>query len=128
VQLFRKLCRRTTWLAMVALLAAALMPMVSHALGSTSRANTVQICTAQGMAWVQVGSADSDTQPAVQAGPFDHCPYCSLPSQLPALTARNPSWAPPVGLLEAYPERFYRAARTPQAWRSAQPRAPPPFS
>jgi hypothetical protein len=128
VQFIGRLRRRTTWLALVALLAAALMPSLSHALGSAGRGDAVLICTAQGMVWVQNGGADDGKQIGGQSGPLDHCPYCSLSSQLPALAAGNLAWAPPAGLFEAYPERFYRAARTPQAWCSAQPRAPPSFS
>ncbi len=128
MQWFRKLIRRTSWLALVGLLSAVLMPTLSHALGSAGSVDLVQICTSQGMAWVQAGGDDEGTRPATQAGPLDHCPYCSLGTQLPVLPAVTPEWAPPAGLLEAYPERFYRASRTPQPWCSAQPRAPPSLS
>jgi len=128
VQYFRRLLRRTTWLALVGLLSAALIPALAHALVGAAGVDAVQVCTAQGMAWVQPDASGESPQPATQAGPLDHCPYCSLTSQLPVLPATAQAWAPPPGPLQTYPERFYRAARTPQAWCSARPRAPPVFS
>jgi type II secretory pathway pseudopilin PulG len=125
---FRRLRRRTTWLSLVAMLCAALMPSLAQALGRAAGFDAVQVCTAQGMAWVQTDAPGEGTQPLAHAGPLDHCPYCSLASQWPVLPATAQAWAPPPGPMQAYPERFYRAARTPQAWCSAQPRAPPAFS
>ncbi len=125
---FRKLRRRIAWLAMVALLSSALMPALAHALGGATGVDSFQVCTAQGMAWIKVNASGDDQQPASEVGSVDHCPYCSLGTQLPALLASQQAWVPPARPLRAYPERFYQAARTPQAWRSAQPRAPPSFS
>ena len=128
MQFFRELRRRTAGLALLAMLAMVLMPTLSHALGQAAGADAVEICTAQGKAWVQADASGDGPRPAAAAGPLDHCPYCSLGTQLPALLPAPLAWVPPARLLQAYPERFYRAARTPQAWRSAQPRAPPSFS
>lgn len=122
------LSRRIAWLAMVAMLSSALMPALAHALGGATGVDAVQVCTAQGMAWVKANASGDDPQPASMVGSLDHCPYCSLGAQLPALPPSPQAWVPPARPLQAYPERFYQAARTPQAWRSAQPRAPPSFS
>ncbi|MBN8495029.1 MAG: DUF2946 domain-containing protein [Burkholderiales bacterium] len=128
MQYFRRLRRRTTWLALVALLCATLMPTLAHALVGAAGVGAIEVCTSQGMAWVQPDAPGESSQPATHTGPLDHCPYCSLASQLPALPATAAAWAPPPGPLQTYPERFYSAARTPQAWCSARPRAPPVFS
>jgi hypothetical protein len=128
VQFFRKLHRRAAWLALTALLAAALMPALAHALGNAAGTDAVEICTSRGMAWVSVGDTAGGQEPATHAGPLDHCPFCSLGSNLPALPGSPASWALPAGPAGVHPERFHSAACTPHAWCSAQPRAPPTFS
>ena len=125
MQFFRKLHRRTAWLALSALLAAALMPALAQALGRTPGDGAVEICTPQGMKWLAVGDLADDKLPSTAAGSLDHCPFCSLGSNLPALPGSPAAWAPPVGSVDVHSERFHRAARAPHAWRSAQPRAPP---
>ena len=123
----RLFVRLATWAAFVAILMAALAPTLSHALASRGDAGWVEVCTAEGSRWVQ-GSGPGE--PAAPAGThaLDHCGYCTLHNDDPALpTAGQQAEAVPAAA-HALPIAFLRAARTAHAWVSAQPRAPPVIS
>ena len=126
---FRRFTRRfTSWMAVLALLMAALAPAISHALGATTATSWTEVCTSQGSKWVQRDAAPSDDSAPVTEHALEHCPYCSLhqhdvgiaPSPLRALPAAE--------LAHTVPQAFLTAPRTLHAWVSAQPRAPPLFS
>ena len=74
--------RPLTWVALVAMLAMALLPMVSHALafarGDVGR--WAEVCTPQGMrlALVDADRAASDAPPVQAASHLEHCPSCAL--------------------------------------------------
>ncbi|MEI2678917.1 MAG: DUF2946 domain-containing protein [Burkholderiaceae bacterium] len=126
---YRRLTRRfACWMAVLAVLMAALAPAISHALGTTGATSWTEVCTAQGSRWVQEdGARGGDPAPGAQHA-FEHCPYCSFhshevgipPAPLRALPASEPA--------PAVPQAFLAAPRTLHAWLSAQPRAPPLFS
>lgn len=119
------------WLALVAMLALALLPTLSHALAfARGGAAWAEVCTPQGMRLVAVDAAQAaETGAPVQvAGHLEHCPLCALGADLPALPPAPPV-ALPLPLAAADPPPlFLHAPRTLFAWRSAQPRGPPPFS
>jgi hypothetical protein len=123
-----------TWFAMLAILMASLAPSVSHALGLTRDASWIEVCSAQGARWVKGDSSDSISNESesgsvpAAAHLLDHCPYCSV---------HMPAWGLPpahevaplaLGLEDKLPPAFLAARRTPHAWVTAQPRAPPLFS
>lgn len=119
------------WLAFVAMLALAMLPTVSHALAFVrGGAAWAEVCTPQGMQLVVVDASQTPDSPSPTqaAGHLEHCPLCALGADLPALPP-----APPAALMlpltgaEA-PALFLHAPRTLFAWRSAQPRGPPPFA
>ena len=120
--------RLPLWLALVAMLALALLPTVSHALAfARGGAAWAEVCTPQGMRLVSVDAAQAvDTGAPVQAaGHLEHCPFCALGADLPALPPAPAAALPlPLGSAEP-PALFLHAPRTLFAWRSAQPRGPP---
>jgi hypothetical protein len=71
--LFRHRRRPVAWLALVAMLALALLPAVSHALAAAG-GGQVEICTAQGPRWVPAGEIEGGLP--VGASTLAHCPYC----------------------------------------------------
>lgn len=113
-----------SWIAVLAVLMAALAPAISHALGSQGAASWVEVCSAQGSRWVQDDAQTGDPAPGVEHA-LEHCPCCSIhpdalglpPAPLQALPAPAPR--------HAVPQAFLAAPRTLHAWVSAQPRAPP---
>lgn len=114
------------------MLALALLPTVSRAMAAAQHDDTAwtELCTAQGMVRVALdgGSGDPAAGPALPetaTGHLDHCPFCTLSTQLAGLTsaqARAPALVATAGPL---PPPFWPVARSHRAWCNAQPRAPP---
>ncbi len=121
--------RLPAWIALVAMLALALLPTVSHALAfARGGAAWAEVCTPQGMKVVAVDAAQAGGEPVLAAGHLEHCPLCALAAD----HAAPPPAAPVVLALPAgrmlMPAAFLHAPRTLFAWRSAQPRGPPSIS
>jgi hypothetical protein len=133
--MFRRSQRFTAWIALLAMLALAVLPSVSHALAFArgGAAGWVEVCTPQGMRLVAVDAADASAPaepgPPLQAASFlEHCTLCTLALDVPALPAPEPAaLLLPLGR-QALPWAFLHAPRTLHAWRSAQPRGPPSVS
>lgn len=118
--------RLATWIATLAVLFAALAPTLSHALaGSQPGASWVEVCSASGSRWLPAAD-DEGSRPASHT--LEHCPYCSLQSDLPLLPAAVHAALPQPRAATFVPAAFLSAARTLYAWTTAQPRAPPLFS
>lgn len=122
--------RPLTWLALVAVLALALMPTLSHAL-AFARGDAIawaEVCTPQGVKVVAVDGSDADAPVApLNIGQhLEHCPFCKLGSHdaLPLWPAL-PAVAEPLPPGPFLPPLWLQAPRTLHAWASAQPRAPP---
>jgi hypothetical protein len=116
--------RSVTWFALVAMLALALMPTLSHAMAQ-ARGNSVfdEICSASGTRSPQPG----DPAQGMAFGHLEHCPFCHLQAQpLAPPPAAQPLPAQPF--VHEQPPLFLAAARTLYAWRSSQPRGPPSLS
>lgn len=132
----RTLRHVTAWLAALAVLMAALLPALSHAVMSrlvATNGGLVEVCTVSGMAWVSAdtvalgqsqtglqGSGSGDTG-IVMAG----CDWCAT---------HAPGWSlPPVAALSLplpvqladVPLAFLHAPRLLAVWASAHSRAPP---
>lgn len=77
------------WLALLAMLAVALLPTVSHALAQARSGAAVwaEVCTPQGLRSVGVASATAgrDAAPMQGAASLDHCPLCTLSASHPGL-------------------------------------------
>ncbi|WP_196887490.1 DUF2946 domain-containing protein [Rubrivivax gelatinosus] len=113
------------WIAALVILMASLAPSVSQALGFARSAAAVEICTAHGSVWVDADTGGETGGPASAGHLFEHCPFCSLHAPalgLPPAPLALPGVPPGA---EPVPRAFLAAARTPHAWVTAQPRAPP---
>lgn len=119
----------TSWIAVLAILMAALAPSISHALGAKNGASWIEVCTSVGAKWVQPDGSSKDQAPASgDVHPFEHCPYCSLHANAVAIPAAPVVPALAISSSDLLPTAFLAAPRTLYAWVSAQPRAPPQFS
>ncbi|MCA0242806.1 MAG: DUF2946 family protein [Proteobacteria bacterium] len=124
--------RLSTWIALAAMLAFALVPTLSRALAFAAGNGTAwaEVCTPQGLKLVSTAAADADGGGAPASAPaqalsLDPCSFCSLAG---AGLAPPPAVPPLVSLPlrgAAPPPLFLQAPRTLHAWASAQPRAPP---
>jgi hypothetical protein len=125
--------RRRCWLALFAMLAAVLLPTLSHAVHAAKGDSIwVEVCTAQGARFVALGEDPgsdrfSDQNSSNAKKHSESCPYCgSSPAMGLPPAAAGATWVPHVSALE--PPLFLHAAHTLFAWRTAQPRGPPSFS
>ncbi|MBK9135162.1 MAG: DUF2946 domain-containing protein [Betaproteobacteria bacterium] len=134
MHLFGRTHRKTAaWLALLAMLAAALFPAVSHALAAARGEAWSPVCTAQGVRWVsdtattgdETGGETGDEAPAPAARAFEHCPFCTQAGHTPALPRASIDAPLPTASASPLPPLALQAPRTLFAWRSAQPRAPP---
>lgn len=119
----------TTWMAVLAILAAALAPAISHALAAENGTAWVEVCSTAGAKWVQAGDDSSlpDEAPGA-AHPFEHCPCCAMHADLAVVPAAPTVAQPTPALPQLVPPAFLAAPRTLHAWRIAQSRAPPRLS
>ena len=116
----------TAWVAILAVLLAALVPTISHAWAARSDAALLQVCTSGGATWQPTEGAVRDPGPApTGAHLFEHCRYCSLHANDLAIPAAPLAALPAPLLPHLLPAAFLAAPRTLFAWRPAQARAPP---
>ena len=119
----------TSWVALLAILMAALAPSISHALSAKNSASLIEVCTALGAKWVQPDGSSADQAPASgDVHPFEHCPYCTLHAKDIAIPVAPVVPALAISSSDLLPTAFLAEPRTLYAWASAQPRAPPQFS
>lgn len=123
---FTRVHRRfTAWLAMLALVLAALAPTLAQAVvAGSDRSDWVQICSATGMVWVQADQAAGDMESAPLADMGMQCPWCSLHSPatgLPPALGSGVAAAAPASL----PQAVTAAAPPVGVWIAAPARAPP---
>ena len=118
------------WLAILAVLFAAMAPSISHALAAPAAAVPstllMQICTVDGvmeMADVGTEQKKSGMDPVVHA--FEHCPYCSTHAGSFALLRGDALNFAVSGGHEVFPPLYYRAPAPLFLWSSGNPRAPP---
>jgi Protein of unknown function (DUF2946) len=124
VQPIRRLFRQATWLALVAILALALAPTVSHALAASGPGNPwAEICSdAGGTTPVGVDSG----APGGTATHLGHCPLCGPSAQ--ALSLPSPeaaSFSVPAGRDAAVAALPRVPLARPLPWSPPQPGAPP---
>jgi Protein of unknown function (DUF2946) len=123
VQPVRRLFRQAAWLALVAILALALAPTVSHALASSGPGDPwAEICTDVGGRTLVADADGTGADRAVQQG---HCPLCAPSAQALALpSSGTASRSVPPGR-----EAAGALPKTPLArawpWSPSQPGAPP---
>jgi hypothetical protein len=118
------------WIACLAILFNAFVPLVSHAFSlspSQSAPLRMEVCTAMGIEMLPMAAPDHPDKSASgkQAGSMTHCGYCAIHGA--ALGLPPPiaiAFAAPSGR-DTFPPLYYRAPRPLFAWSPAQPRAPP---
>ena len=118
--------RWIAWLALVAMLAMAVLPAASRAWLSAQNGDWVEICSAQGMRWVSLGSKAN--QPAEGKSALKPMAESCAACQLQAHAAGLPPAAvvvPLLGLQHEQPRLFLQAPRLLAVWRTAQSRGPP---
>jgi hypothetical protein len=121
--------RFTAWLAALAVLWGALMPVLSHAVAAhqVGSSGWVEVCTATGMAWVSAADdAGTTGQPTPASGmTLAGCDWCATHSpQLGAPMVAQPLAAPLV-FGPSVPTAFLHAPRPLFVWAAAHSRAPP---
>lgn len=123
VQLVRRLFRRATWLALVAMLGLALAPTLSHALAASNSGDPwSEICS---MGGAKMAPVQADAGQAADAGAhLGHCPLCGQIGDAPTLPSAEYLPVRVDGATHR-PALFLHAPRTLFAWVAAQPRAPP---
>lgn len=124
------LLRRTSFIALAAMLLMALAPTVGKVVASErSSAGLVEVCTAEGMKWVAVSGVsqfDSGNQDKTPISAHDHggdCPYCSLQTAKFLTSASHSFTTTPVDSLLS--PLFYQAPKPLFAWAQSRARAPP---
>jgi hypothetical protein len=123
----RRHLHRSAWLALTALLLAAVAPALAHVFSDNTRTAWVEVCTAQGAKWVpvaQTATTDDEPAPVSAHGSIDHCPYCNLQAAPALLQRDDPAWRlAPAGATPA--PLTAQAPIESLAWPRAQPRGPP---
>jgi hypothetical protein len=102
------------WIAMLAVLFAALAPTVSHALAATPPAAGGNVL---GRRPDQEGASNT-------MHGMEHCPYCATHGGEPALPPAVNGFAV-IGGHDFYPPLFYTAPQPLHTWSAASPRGPP---
>jgi hypothetical protein len=129
VQKFRSHRNALSWVAVFALVVAALLPSLARALADDGKVFWTEVCSAQGMRFVAVSDSGVVTevgQPPASNGSMDHCPYCKLLDPVALVEPPAISRAQRAPNRDRMPALFWHGARGLYAWSSAQPRAPPP--
>jgi len=116
--------RCTTWLAILAMLALALLPAASRAWAAAhNQGDVVEICSVQGSRWVSLSTGE-DVDPALEPLP-EACHFCQLHGGLDLLPpSAAPAWLVPPPLAEL-PPAFLQAPRLLPVWRKTLSRGPP---
>ena len=110
------------WIALLAVLFAALAPTISRALAANLQYDIVEVCTAGGYKAVKISKDGSAPSPKSR---MDHCAYCANHAGSHALPGMPPVSIPRLAGRDFYPSLFYLAPRPLHAWSAANPRAPP---
>ena len=123
--------RRTTFIALIAMLMLALAPTVSKVIAAErATSNVVEVCTTEGTKWLpasELGQTASDGHDQGSSSLHgSDCPYCSLQTaKFVATGAQSSATTPMVSLL---PPLFYQAPKPLFAWAHSRSRAPPSAS
>lgn len=116
--------RFSAWLALLAMVAGVFTPAVTQAVvAGSERANWVQICSASGMAWVQLDDRSDGTPPS--SGASGGCAWCST-HVAGGVPTTSRWWAHPLPTAHG-PAAVATSAPLQRAWTPLQSRAPPAF-
>jgi hypothetical protein len=119
--------RWMAWIALWAILLAALAPTVSRYLAATAprlAAVQMEICVTRPGSPSVVLSTSRSEQPADHQV-MDHCPLCLMHTDQPGLPPASTTLALASGLSHVVPSLFLHAPAPLHAWATAHARAPP---
>ena len=133
--------RAGLWAALMAMVAMAIMPTISHAIvrfsAPAGAPMVMEICTTRGVERISMApglqltnpskDVESKTLPASHDLNAEHCPMCGQ-SVHSALPPPSQSVLKLPGLSDAPPRLFLLAPRPLFAWLQARPRGPPHIS
>jgi len=126
--------RITSWIAICAILMAALAPTISHAIAAATDApnNWAEICSVNGSKLIEIrtvsGNDHQTPQPVNHTTHFEHCPFCMMHALSLGMPPATEFKLPVLQGTAFIPTLFLQAPRPLFAWATAQPRAPPFFS
>jgi hypothetical protein len=130
-----RLRARMAWIACLAILFNALVPLASHAMDAVSPAPApvvmdLEVCTALGMQTMPLALAPAGPeQEGSVAGKLhknmSHCAWCAAHASPHGLPPPMSAALNPAAGRDAYPALYYQASRPLFPWSLAQPRAPP---
>jgi len=114
------------WMAVFAVLMAALAPALAATFSSTGGQDRVPVCTPLGERWVRVDAGSDGGQPTPDdfSHLFEHCPCCGLHA---ALAGMHPPAFAPVPAPRSTRARLAAVALAPvrDVWSDALWRGPP---
>ncbi len=122
--------RRTSFIALLAMVMLALAPTVSKVIAAERiDSSLVEVCTTEGIKWVSVSEASEHALTGHDQGPLsahDHggdCPYCNLQAtKFLSSVVQSCATTKSVALL---PPLFYQPPKPLFAWALQPARAPP---
>jgi hypothetical protein len=121
--------RMTAWIAIFAILLAALAPSISQAVNVArgSSANWIEICTASGFKLAKIsGTQDPGSQtPGHDGTHFKRCPFCCPHAGSAGLPPSVNLALPSADGALSLPSLFYQSPQPLFTWAAAQSRAPP---
>ena len=115
------------------MLMATLAPGISRALAAATPGTApawAEICSIATDNGYRISALSSDAA-SRDAGPghgtlhFDHCAYCHLAGDAPAVPVPTLIDSTATTIVVRHPQLFLQAPHTLHAWRAAQPRGPP---
>ncbi|MBJ7312986.1 DUF2946 domain-containing protein [Rugamonas sp. CCM 8940] len=117
------------WIACFALLAAALVPAMTHLLPSASATMMADICSSGGGTSAAASSNAADpAAPADKGMHGEHCQYCYSHANASTLPPSIPLTLAPAGAPALQPTLFYQSPGPLFIRANAQSRAPPALS
>lgn len=129
------------WAALLAMVAMAIMPTISHAIirfyAPSGPEMVMEVCTARGVERISMDAGlavaddsvdpDSKTLPASHDLNAEHCPMCGQTGHS-GMAPPSQSLLKLPGLSDAPPRLFLQSPRPLFAWLQAKPRGPPLIS
>jgi hypothetical protein len=120
------------WIACLAILFNAFVPVVSHALNASSPASAaggakMEVCTAMGIEMLPMALPGDSSQHASDKllKSLTHCGYCVAHAGAYGLPPQPPAVFAVIGGHDVFPPLYYAAPRRLATWSPAQSRAPP---
>lgn len=117
------------WLALLASLSSAIVPIMGHALQAVQGGGSVEVCTASGSKWLPLAEGQfqvpADPGPAEASSHDGHCALCSAAGAALFLAAGFEARTGPPRAAFELPNADEAAPLGRDPWRTGRPRGPP---